>query len=295
MTAIMLRQAELVLRDHQLVAAMAAVPDPYGNPPSKPFVDAPDISTPVRPPKVWIEAERARQEALDTQADALFKPVGVLFTANEADDHDPDLSDLDDDGEYDAPRLTNADGRCPHGKTAFVECKLCDDADDKDRERAVPGAEHTVPVKPDEAKPESDDPGIRRVATAHPAIPPDEADSIEPLARLHHERRQLVAEFAGLWARHGDGGTFTERRHALRGLLSEKYEMQARDKSEKWTEAGVKRDAEADPQYTALLDEGETQRTRMQIVKNEIENLHDRIRRGNGLMYASGAEGRLAQ
>jgi hypothetical protein len=110
---------------------------------------------------------------------------------------------------------------------------------------------------------------------------------LDPLARLHAKRDELVQRSASLYARFGAYGTAEARRKSALALAA----MQVRQAVEgKITEKAIDDAAHVHPTYLAYLDEMEEGRATWLVLENQTQNVTDEIARGPALARFAAAE-----
>lgn len=127
------------------------------------------------------------------------------------------------------------------------------------------------------------------------APPPDEVDRIEPLDRLHAQRRKIEKEYHPLWALYGPGGVWDSVRKALLDSTAAKIRKEALDAGRKVTDGSIDEAAHAHKEYQDFLVTSVTERQTFSKLSMDLQEIEDRIRRGDALLRLSAAEARLAQ
>lgn len=110
---------------------------------------------------------------------------------------------------------------------------------------------------------------------------------LDPLARLHAERDELVRRAASLYARYGAWGTAEARRKSALALAA--MQIRAAAKS-KMTERAIEDEARNHPTYLTCLDEMEDGRATWLVIENQIQSVTDQIQRGPAILRFAAAE-----
>lgn len=122
------------------------------------------------------------------------------------------------------------------------------------------------------------------------------ADSgITALGTVQAKRAALVETNAALWARYGDGGTFSQKRDNLYAVIAveKRAALEAPDPdaepgkivaAKKVTEAMVDAAVRTDPRYTKCIEDAEEQRTRFYLNNNSIKDFDEKMFRDNAVI-----------
>lgn len=123
------------------------------------------------------------------------------------------------------------------------------------------------------------------------------ADSgITALGTVQAKRAALVETNAALWARYGDGGTFSQKRDNLYALIAiEKRtaleeaaplvkDSKGNEKKAAITEPMVDAAVRTDPRYTKCIEDAETERTRFYLNNNSIKDFDEKMFRDNAII-----------
>jgi len=101
----------------------------------------------------------------------------------------------------------------------------------------------------------------------------------EPLEALQAERQELAEKIAPLWARYGDGGTWSAQRDNLYAAIALKKRMELEAKGSKITEAAVDVLVRTDEMFTKVVDRAEAERTKLFLLQSEMTSLDERFTR----------------
>lgn len=108
------------------------------------------------------------------------------------------------------------------------------------------------------------------------------ADSgITALESLQAKRAALATTNAALWARYGDGGTFSQKRDNLYALIAVEKRLELEAQGKKVTEPMVDAAVRTDARYTALIAEAEQKRADFYLNNNAIKDLDEKMYRDN--------------
>lgn len=110
----------------------------------------------------------------------------------------------------------------------------------------------------------------------------EDALNLDPLEELHEEIERLVDEQSALQGKRDNwDARRKERRAAITALIVN--ELKAQKIAPPTSEAALERIACGDPRYTTMLDDAESDFARLAVLNNKIQNLRDRVARGNAL------------
>lgn len=115
---------------------------------------------------------------------------------------------------------------------------------------------------------------------------------IEPLDELLARRAELVAEAASLYAVYGPFGTIEHRRKVALALAELQVRADFATLGEKVTEGRVDATARTHPTYLKFLEEMEAGRAQWLVTETNIQDITDRINRGNQLTRYAATEPR---
>lgn len=119
---------------------------------------------------------------------------------------------------------------------------------------------------------------------------------VDALPRLHHRRRQIVADLARLAAlfEGGQAPLADARRKQHRALVSQRILAECEGRGEKApSETALERMANADPEHVAFCNWMEGERTRYVLLRNARDEVEEEIRSREIQLYSYNAEARL--
>lgn len=112
--------------------------------------------------------------------------------------------------------------------------------------------------------------------------------------RLAAELAASDEEWAALDAKYGPGASYDARRKAHRSAVALTLRAEWAAEWGKMTEAAVEERAAAHPDVVAWIDRTDLERARYAVLSAEREAIKERQRYLRGIVYAAGAEARLA-
>ena len=118
-----------------------------------------------------------------------------------------------------------------------------------------------------------------------------DADSLDD---LHARRRQILPEYAALRALHGNGGKWGDKRKTMLSAIKVRVRNSEPPRG-KWTDDSVDDAAHADEQYTRFVDEGIDGATRFFFLDVEMNEITERIKNRETVIYAWSAEARMTR
>ncbi len=118
---------------------------------------------------------------------------------------------------------------------------------------------------------------------------------VPALAALHHERRALLAEHAGLMALYGNFGLYDDRRKACVEAQKVIVRQQLSAGNEKTTEGRIDSEAYGSKTYQDFLDRAYEDKVRWIGVQNRLDEIAEIIRSRELAIMAYSAEIRLTR
>jgi uncharacterized small protein (DUF1192 family) len=110
----------------------------------------------------------------------------------------------------------------------------------------------------------------------------EDALNLDPLEEMHEAIAALEAEQGDLQAKRDNWDARRKQlRHSLTALIIN--ELKAGNVAPPTSEAALERITCGDPRYSQMMDEAEVAFARLVVVNNAVQNLRDRIARGNAL------------
>lgn len=111
------------------------------------------------------------------------------------------------------------------------------------------------------------------------------ADSgITALESVQAKRAALATTNAGLWARYGDGGTFSKKRDILYAVIAVEKRAALAAQHAKVTEPMVDAAVLTDLRYINCINDAEDERTRFYVNNDAIKSLDEKMFRDNAVI-----------
>lgn len=133
--------------------------------------------------------------------------------------------------------------------------------------------------------------GSDALATAEQRMREKEEEiGITPLELLHAEIDKLKPRHQALAGRYADMRVWERKAKSLVLSYALEHRRLTRERGEKVTEAAVEAMAYADPRYIEFLEQSENDKAEYEWLTVEMQNLRERINRGQALLRAHAAE-----